>query len=137
MIGKAQIVGWVSTEPKNVGKSDPLVTFGVGFYTGKKDNNGNKETFFIPVSTFYKTAEQAINLLNKGDLIFIEGTLGKYAFRTKDGIEKETITLTGNSFRILREKQVGGNETQTTQKASKQKEVNPYNFDNDYGEIPF
>lgn len=135
MTAKCQVVGWVSGDVTPVGKQMSVTNFSVGFYTGKKEQDGKSESAFIACSVFGKSADMALEMLHKGDLIFVEGSLAKYT--TKEG--QDRLTLNGSSFKLLKSK---GEATQTPQRQTAQRqaprvEVDDNAFEADDSEIPF
>lgn len=136
MIAKAQIIGWVASEPQSTGKTMAITNFSVGFYTGKKSLDGKNESAFISCSVFGKTADNALDMLHKGDLVFVEGHLNSYTSKGKDGVERTQLALNAGSFRLLKQK--GGDYAQNSEITSRSRDVNPNDFDGlDDSELPF
>ena len=136
MIAKAQIIGWVASEPQSTGKSVAITNFSVGFYTGKKALDGKSESAFMSCSVFGKSAENALDLLHKGDLVFVEGSLNSYVSKGKDRVERTQIALNAGSFRLLKQK--GGDYAQNPQVTARSRDVNPNDFEGlDNSELPF
>lgn len=137
MTAKCQVVGWVSGDVTPVGKQMSVTNFSVGFYTGKKGQDGKSESAFMACSVFGKTADMALEMLHKGDLVFVEGSLAKYT--TKDG--QDRLTLNASSFKLLKSKgeatQTQAPQRQTAQRQAPRVEVDDNAFEVDDSEIPF
>jgi len=68
-----------------------------------KDRDGQplEKTTWVNVKAFHKLAENIDSYANKGDLIYIEGEFQQDKYTDKQGIEKVSVSILANSFRLL------------------------------------
>ena len=66
-----------------------------------KDKSGNlqKETMFIRVNLWGRSAEHANDFLSKGKEVFVEGRLRQRSWETQDGQKRNTIEV--ETFSVL------------------------------------
>lgn len=137
MFGKASICGWVANPPKSIGKTMTIASLNLGFNTGKKTPEGNKESAFMNCVLFNKNAEFALDNFEKGDLVYVDGNLILNQYTDKNGIERETFQLNANYSCILKKKNESVGEYKA-QKPKPKREIAPADdFEADDSEIPF
>lgn len=68
-----------------------------------KDRDGQplEKTTWVNVKAFHKLAENIDSYANKGDLIYVEGEFQQDKYTDKQGIEKVSVSILANSFRLL------------------------------------
>lgn len=64
-------------------------------------SNYKKDTLFMNVVTFNKSAELCQKLLQKGSLIFVEGNLKQRTFLDKDQIKRTAYEIVANTVQFL------------------------------------
>lgn len=69
-----------------------------------KDANGNKETDFIPVVLWGKTAELVGNSCQKGHRLLVEGRLQIRSYDAKDGTKRWVTEVIANSVEFIERK---------------------------------
>lgn len=76
-------------------------------FTGQ---DGNKETDFIDVVLWSKTAEAAANYSFKGQRLLVEGRLQIRSYEAKDGSKRKAAEVIGQSIEFIEKKESGGFE---------------------------
>jgi len=68
-----------------------------------KDRDGRplEKTTWVNVKAFHKLAENIDSYANKGDLIYVEGEFQQDKYTDKQGVEKVSVSILANSFRLL------------------------------------
>lgn len=141
MFGKAQVVGWVATPVRMANSANPIANFCVSFYTGKKQDDGYKQTFMLSCNAFGDMANMANTYLQKGDLVYVEGYLGFSNYTDKNGIDRQSTQLNVGFFRSLQSKNPQSAGTKPQPQQVKKQPANArskdiYHYD-EVGEIPF
>ena len=90
----------------------------------KNKRGGEETTNWYDVSIWEKQAELAVQLLDKGDLVCVEGVPSVKSFTTRSGDSKTSIQITARTFDLLAK---GKNAT-----PAKKSEV-----EEDFSEVPF
>lgn len=102
-------------------------------------NGGKQDTDFLPAKAFGKTAEYIGKYFAKGDMIAIDGWLGKDEYIGNDGAKRSSynICIDHASFcsnRPSTQNNVGGDTTSYQQSVTEPQTLQDYSFD---GELPF
>ena len=68
-----------------------------------KDRDGQQQekTTWVNVKAFQKLAENMDSYANKGDLVYIEGEFQQEKYIDKQGVEKISVSILANEFRLL------------------------------------
>ena len=66
-----------------------------------KNAKGEKETDFIRIITWQKTAENCANYLKKGRLVAVEGRLQIRSYETQDGQKRRVAEVVANFVQFL------------------------------------
>lgn len=81
--------------------------------------NGERETDFIRIVAWQKTAENCANYLKKGRLVAVEGRLQIRAYETKEGEKRRVAEVVANFVQFLEKaNQEGGQAQQSSPAAS-------------------
>lgn len=67
--------------------------------------DGSKETDFIDIVTFGKTAEACAQYLGKGKMVAVEGPLQVRTWEAKDGGKRKTVEVIGSGVQFLSPKE--------------------------------
>ncbi|ALV23358.1 hypothetical protein ASO20_01680 [Mycoplasma sp. (ex Biomphalaria glabrata)] len=121
MFNKVILIGRVTKKPIATDSSAGKIA---RFYLATDRGIGSqKKTDFIPCVAFAKTAETAINYLDKGTLIAIEGRLNVSNY-VKDGVNQTQTTVLITTFQFLEKKSTSqkSNSTQIDPMISEMKE---------------
>lgn len=142
---------------KNI-KSCLAVEFSVAYQSTQKDKDGSYKSCFVKCICFGKTAERALERLEKGVLVSIRGQLSVDSYQKQDGswvnftqisVEKMLVLSPKKDYgepancyqkpqqaqRARNPQQSGNPYGSDTQK--RQKEYNLNNYDTDLEELPF
>lgn len=76
-----------------------------------KPKNGEKETDFIDVVVWGKTAEFAANYFNKGRMVIVEGRLQVRGWQDKDGNKRKSTEVVADRMYFGDSKQDGKKQT--------------------------
>lgn len=130
MLNTVNLMGRITAplELKQTQSGKSVLSFTVAVDRGITDENGNRETDFIDLVAWGKTAEFINNYFDKGRMICIEGRLQKRSYDTQDG-QKRYVTEV-----IVRQVHFTGEKKDDT--STNNYEPDPQNFSmSDFQEI--
>lgn len=133
---------WIGTgrvtkelELKYTGSGMAILNFAIAVERPFKNKQGDKETDFINIVAFNKTAENIANFFDKGNGIGIEGRIQTRNYENKQGERVFVTEVVADSFDFpIQNKKQGGNQQQSKPQ-NNQADNNP--FANIAGENPF
>lgn len=104
MLNKMMMIGHIGF--KEAGTSPNGTKFAklsIALKKKDKDRDGQplEKTTWVNVKAFHKLAENIDSYANKGDLIYVEGEFQQDKYTDKQGIEKVSVSILANSFRLL------------------------------------
>lgn len=70
-----------------------------------KGEGGEKQTDFLDIVTFQKTAEMVAQYLDKGAMIGVEGRIQSRTWETQDGQKRYSVEIVANNVTFLESKQ--------------------------------
>lgn len=105
-MNKAIIMGRLTKDPdvKYTQSGKCVTQFTLAVDRPFKDANGNKETDFIPVVLWGKTAELVGNSCQKGHRLLVEGRLQIRSYDAKDGTKRWVTEVIANSVEFIERK---------------------------------
>lgn len=113
---KVQLIGYVGARPvvRATQKGRPVANFNVAVHGGK-DANGEEKSTWYPVTCWDGRAELADKIVQKGDLIWIEGTPEISSWSDKNDVEHTEISITAKYIQVLsRSRKQGEPEVQAS-----------------------
>ena len=110
MLNKAQIIGRVGRDPevRYLTSGDAVVNISLATTERWKDKSSGETkeaTEWHRVNLFGRLAEIAGQYVQQGSLIYIEGKIKTRKWKDKDGTEKYTTEIFGESLKLLSSKQ--------------------------------
>lgn len=133
MVNKALLVGRVCTAPelKSTPSGVQVCNFRLAVERPFGGANGEKETDFIDVVCWRKTAEFMHQYVDKGRLIWVEGRIQVRQWETNDGQKRRATEIVADNIRPLDKPKDGGgqqrgNEYGTTREADQYDGVDPF-----------
>lgn len=104
MLNKMMMIGHIGF--KEAGTSPNGTKFAklsIALKKKDKDRDGQplEKTTWVNVKAFHKLAENIDSYANKGDLIYVEGEFQQDKYTDKQGVEKVSVSILANSFRLL------------------------------------
>jgi single-strand DNA-binding protein len=138
---KVQMIGRVGGDPttRQTAKGRPVANFNVAIH-GEKDDKGEAKATWYPITCWDGRADLAADLLNAGDLVYVEGTPELNTWSDRNGKERTDIQVTAKFLQLLSrgkaglEKKAAGGYTKGGSYGSK---ANTQNKDDDFGDLPF
>lgn len=114
MFSKTIIIGRLGQSPRfNTAKSGTSVcSFSVAVDTGYGEK---KQTDWFAVTVFGKTAENCNRYLQKGSLVSVIGVVHLHTYQGKDGTNKASLELVGDSVTFLSSRQESQERAQSVQ----------------------
>lgn len=105
-MNKVILMGRLTKDPDvKYTQTDKVVTqFTLAVDRPFKDAQGNKETDFIPVVLWGKTAELVGNSCQKGHRLLVEGRLQIRSYDAKDGTKRWVTEVIANSVEFIERK---------------------------------
>ena len=97
------LIGRLVRDPefKYTPNGNVVTTFTLAVDRPFKNQNGEKETDFIPIVTWNKLAENCDKHLGKGRLVAVEGRLQIRNYETQDGQKRKVAEVVANSVQFL------------------------------------
>lgn len=115
MMIKLQMIGRVGGKPelRTTQKGRPVTNFNIAINEGKDENGVEKSTWY-PITCWDGRAELAAQIVDKGDLMWVEGTPELRQWTGKDGVEHSEIAVNCKYMKILARssKRVGENASE-------------------------
>ena len=109
-LNKVLLVGTLGRDPeiRYQPSGDPIADFSVASNHVYKDRQGEqkKDTTWVNISCFGKTAEFCSNYLKKGTTIYIEGRLHYHAWETQDGQKRNKLDVIAERIQFAYPKSV-------------------------------
>ena len=101
------IEGHLTKDPESraTQSGTPVATFTVAVNRKYKDANGAKQTDFIPVVAWRKTAELCAQYLRKGSHIIVAGSVQVRTYDAKDGTKRYAFEIVADEVQFLDSKQ--------------------------------
>ena len=121
---RIEVTGRLGSKPelRNTKTGKNVSSFSVAV---KNKRGGEETTNWYDVSIWEKQAELAVQLLDKGDLVCVEGVPSVKTFQTRSGESKSSIQITARTFDLLAK---GQGAAGTTKQAAPEE---------DFSEVPF
>jgi len=97
------LIGRLTRDPelRYTPNGTPVARFSLAVDRRTRNANGERQTDFIRISCWNKTAETVSNYLQKGRLIAVEGSLRVNTVTNPDGTRREYAEVICNSFSFL------------------------------------
>ena len=108
---KVQLIGYVGARPsvRATQKGRQVANFNVAVH-GAKDANGEEKSTWYPIACWDGRAELADKVVQKGDLIWIEGTPEISSWTDKNDVEHTEIAITAKFIQVLKRSGKGKEE---------------------------
>ena len=112
-LNKVMLIGHLGRNPeiKKLPSGHSATTVNLATNTTYKDKNGErqKNTEWHRITLYRKTAEIVAEYCQKGDMIYIEGSLQYRKYTDKNNIERYVTDIVGNkvTFLVTKQKQSG------------------------------
>lgn len=135
MLNKAILMGRLTRDPelKFTQQGTPVVSFNIAVDRNYSGQGGEKQTDFIPVTAWRKTAEFISQWFTKGQMIVVFGSVQSRNWEDKNGNKRTSIEV------LADEVQFG--ESKKNRESGGQNNYQPHtDFDeisDDDGEVPF
>jgi single-strand DNA-binding protein len=138
MLNKAQIIGRVGKDPevRYLTSGDAVVNISLATTEKWKDKStgeSKEATEWHRVNFFGRLAEIAGEYVQKGTLLYVEGKIKTRKWTDKDGVEKYSTEIIGETMKLLSSR----GDSQPRQQAPKPQENQGSGFDDMEDDIPF
>lgn len=106
MFNKVTLVGRISTdlELRYTGSNKAYCRFNLAVNKNYKNEYGEYETDFIPVTVWGKPAENLVQYQSKGSLILVDGSISMNNYTDKDGNNRTSFEVTTSNVQFLSSK---------------------------------
>ncbi len=103
MLNRVILIGRLTRDPevRYTSSNIPVANFTLAVDRSRKNAQGERETDFIDIVLWQKSAELAKQYLTKGRLIAVDGRLQVRTWQTKEGDNRKTYEVVGDSFNFL------------------------------------
>ena len=97
-MNSVSLIGRITHDPeiKNAPSGTPYLLFSIAVDRGYKDQNGNKQTDFIPCVAWNNQADFISRYVKKGNLIEITGTTQSRVYQNQQGENRTVIEVIVN-----------------------------------------
>lgn len=108
MINNVTLVGRLTrdAELRYTGSGIPVASFSIAVDRPFSNNQGNRDTDFINIVAWRKTAETVTNFTSKGSLVGITGRIQTGSYQDRDGKTVYTTEVIAENFQMLEPKSV-------------------------------
>lgn len=139
MLNKAQIIGRVGRDPevRYLTSGDAVVNVSVATserWKDKQTGEVKEATEWHRINFFGRLAEIAGEYVQKGTLLYVEGKIKTRKWTDKDGVEKYSTEIIGETMKLLSSR---GDSQPRQQEQSKSKQSQEGGFANIDDDIPF
>lgn len=110
------LVGRLTRDPELryiPGSGNPVANFTVAVDRDYAGKDGKKETDFIDVQIWGKSAENCANYLGKGSLVAVQGSIRVDNWKNEAGDNRKTTRVNGKYVQFLDKKKNGANSEQS------------------------
>lgn len=123
MLNQAQIIGHLGRDPETrfLPSGDAVTSFSVATTEKWKDKTTGEQkeaTEWHRISFFGKLAEIAGQYLTKGSQVYVEGKLKTRKYTDKDGVEKYSTEIVGDTMQMLGSRQTAADSSQGSSPAA-------------------
>ncbi len=103
MYNRIILIGRLTRDPelRYVPSGQPVASFTLAVDRPFQNQQGNRETDFIDVVAWRKTAEQVSQYLSKGRMVAVEGRLQIRSYETQDGQKRKVAEVVADGVRFL------------------------------------
>lgn len=104
MINSVVLCGRLTKDPELKyipGSGTATCNFTIAIDRGFTKKYGTKETDFIPIQTWGKTAEACANNINKGKMVAIEGSIKVDSYKDNEGKNKTYTSVNASKVDFL------------------------------------
>ena len=103
MYNRIILIGRLTRDPelRYVPSGAPVASFTLAVDRPFQNQQGNRETDFIDVVAWRKTAEQVSQYLTKGRMVAVEGRLQIRSYETQDGQKRKVAEVVADGVRFL------------------------------------
>ena len=113
-VNKAILIGHLGSDPESryLPSGDAVLNFSIATNTGWRDKEGEQkdQTEWHRCVLFGKQAENAVKLISKGKLVYLDGRLKTRSWEDKDGIKRYQTEVVVNNFTLLGGKGKGSSD---------------------------
>lgn len=122
MFNKVTLVGRISTdlELRYTGSNKAYCRFNLAVNKNYKNEYGEYETDFIPVTVWGKPAENLVQYQNKGSLILVDGSISMSNYTDKDGNNRTSFEVMTSNVQFL------GSKKMSDESSVEQAETDPF-----------
>ena len=116
MLNRVILIGRLTKDPelRYTPNGTAVATFTLAVNRSRANQEGERETDFIPVVVWQKQAENCANYIGKGSLVAVDGRLQVRTFDGKDGQRRWITEVVAENVRFLdRREGVGSQGTST------------------------
>lgn len=103
MLNRVILIGRLTKDPelRYTPSGVAVATFTIAVDRPFKNQQGERETDFVPIVTWRKQAETCANYLNKGRLVAVDGRLQVRTYDTAEGQRRWVTEVVADSVRFL------------------------------------
>lgn len=102
MLNKAILMGRLTRDPelRYTNSNTPVVTFSIAVDRNYSDNNGERQTDFIDIVAWRKTAEFVSQWFTKGQMIVVVGSIQSRRWQDKNGNNRTSIEVVADEVQF-------------------------------------
>jgi single-strand DNA-binding protein len=135
------LVGRLTRDPELryiQGSGTAVANFGLAVDREFSGKDGKKETDFIDIQVWGKSAENCVNYIGKGSLVAIQGSIRIDNYQDQEGNKRKATKINANRVKFLDSKKNNGESGQTFKPSFEPTGLDPQGFQAiDDDDIPF
>jgi single-strand DNA-binding protein len=110
MINRIILVGRLTADPevRQTSNGIPVATLRIAVQRQYRGQDGERQTDFINVVAWRKTAELCRDYLRKGRLVGVDGSLQSRSYEDRDGNRRTAYEVQADSVQFLEPRSAGG-----------------------------
>ena len=100
MLNKAILIGRLTRDPelRYTNSNTPVVTFSIAVDRNYSGNNGERQTDFIDIVAWRKTAEFISQWFTKGQMIVVVGSIQSRRWQDKNGNNRTAVEIVADEL---------------------------------------
>ena len=113
MLNQVVLIGRLTRDPElryTPGNGVPVATFTIAVDRPFTNQEGTRDTDFVPIVTWRKLAENCANYLRKGRLVAVTGRLQIRSYEDSQGVRRKAVDVVADDVRFL-ERPPAGDES--------------------------
>jgi len=112
MLNRVVLIGRLTKDPelRYTPNGVAVASFTLAVNRSRANQQGERETDFIPIVVWQKQAENCANFIGKGSLVAVDGRIQVRAYDDKEGQRRWMTEVVAENVRFLDRRDAGGSQ---------------------------